>query len=309
MITSASQQQYENSNNECQYDDNIFNFSPDEYFEVQQLKNYMNEKDINELESPSTQRWIDGNPSRMRTIFKIDTASKKLWEYAKVDFHNVKNRIIHLLDINEENDFSFEKLLNYFIGSESEIGRLLCRELDISNQVYLEFMVTYCIQCAYGLSSATIYDELSPLKNSVIMSQGDYNAFWHKISSLRQKSGQEIGTGRCGLCLWEALEEKVNFILRSVSVEDVKSKLSLSVDDDKIWYNAPMKYLADTFSLKITRHVKDNRFGMILHTAATSTLLIPVACTFERVKENTLSCYERIFKRLFGRNGDVAKKC
>jgi hypothetical protein len=116
MITSASsqQEQYEETSNyeECRYDDDVFNFSPDEYFEVQQLKNYMNEKDINELESPSTQRRIDGNPSRMRTIFKIDTASKKLWECAKVDFHSVKNRIIHLLDINEENDFSFEKLLN-----------------------------------------------------------------------------------------------------------------------------------------------------------------------------------------------------
>jgi hypothetical protein len=45
--------------------------------------------------------------------------------------------------------------------------------------------------------------------------------------------------------------------------------------------------------------------GMVLHTAFSTGHLIPVACTFERVKENTQSCYQRIFTRLFGRNGDV----
>jgi hypothetical protein len=46
-----------------------------------------------------------------------------------------------------------------------------------------------------------------------------------------------------------------------------QERCQLALDDDKVWYNTTVRWMPGTFRIKITRHVKDNCIGMILHTA------------------------------------------
>lgn len=222
---------------QCPEDDEYNYFSVDfgevidEYFEVQQLKNYMNERDIHEIESPSTQRWTATEQIQMRTVFRVNASSKKMWEQAKVEFLTVKDRMCKLLHLSKqmEDEVNFEMLVDYFIGEDSELGKFFQNKLQISAET--------CIKCVYSVSSSSIYSDVSPLKDSVIMPQNKYNELLNKISKMEQKGEQSVGTERRGVRLWEQLEEKVNIVLRRISVEDVRTKLSLAVDDDKICLN------------------------------------------------------------------------
>jgi hypothetical protein len=67
--------------------------------------------------------------------------------------------------------------------------------------------------------------------------------------------------------------------------------ISIALDDDKVWHeNMTRTSLGDTFGIKITRRVKDNHIGIVLHTAVSSPLNIPLGCTFEHLKEKTELC-------------------
>jgi hypothetical protein len=97
----------------------------------------------------------------------------------------------------------------------------------LDDKEYLEFMITYCVQCAYNVSSTQIYDSISILKDHVEMSKENYNKIWKDIASNTEQSGVNIGTSRRGLCLWQKLENAVNHVMRSISVEDRPGKISI----------------------------------------------------------------------------------
>jgi len=270
-----------------------------------QLKQYLHESDLNEITAPSTESWVDGDPTRMRTKFGINVSRQQNWDIGIEEAMHVKRRVNSIFDVNDQDDVTFDMLINKFVGPDSEIGKELKQELNLDDAAYLKFMITYCIQSAYRVSSKSLYGQYSCLNHAVEMPEADYNKIWHEIAFKGEKSGICIGTGRRNLCLWQKLESKVNHELRSVSIVDRPGKISIALDDDKVWYNMAKKAVRDTFGIKITRHVKDNRIGMILHTAVSSALNIPLGCTFERVKENTQTCFTRIFQFMFGCHGGI----
>ena len=62
-----------------------------------------------------------------------------------------------------------------------------------------------------------------------------------------------------------------------------------------------------TYGLKKHRHIKDNRFGHILHTAGFSAIGAILYALFEREDETSTEVYERSVKFLFGsRTGNGA---
>jgi hypothetical protein len=278
-------------------------YDESDWLELHQLKNYLHESDLNEISAPSTASWVDGDQCRMRTKFGINLSRKQNWDFGKEEAEHVKARVNIILDVEDQKDVTFEMLVDKFLGPASEMGKVLKTELQLNDEVYLAFLATYCIQSAYRVSSTSLFGKFSLLSNASMMPEKEYNTLWRRIAHESEKSGLQIGTGRRDLCRWQKLESTVNQDLRSVSVVDRPGKISIALDDDKVWYNMAKKAIRDTFGLKITRHVKDNRIGMILHTAVSSALNIPLGCTFERVKENTQTCYERIFQDMFGSHG------
>ena len=103
--------------------------------------------------------------------------------------------------------------------------------------------------------------------------------------------------------LWEAMECVVNNFLMSISITGRNGKISVALDDDKLWLGLKNSARMDLFGLKYCKHVKDNRTGLILHTAVTSTTNIPLGVAFERSNDTTASCFQRLLDGMFGQGG------
>jgi len=85
------------------------------------------------------------------------------------------------------------------------------------------------------------------------------------------------------------LEAAMNQVLRKLSVAGREGgKIILTLDDDKIWASNSGANSEDRFGLKYTQHVKDNRKGLVAHTAVSATTSIPLG---KRSIESIVSLY------------------
>ena len=167
-------------------------------------------------------------------------------------------------------------------------------------------MCTLCIQSSYKVSSTQLFHRDSLLSQAVPMDQKDYNEIWLKISTLKKVEVQNsfVGAGRREKCIWEHLEEIVNNLCRSISVSNRPGKISIALDDDKIWVSLSGRNKDDLFGIKYTTHNKANRKGIIAHTAVSTGANLPLGIIFEKQKDTSGECFERLLKFLFERNGN-----
>ena len=105
--------------------------------------------------------------------------------------------------------------------------------------------------------------------------------------------------------MWEELEALVNKLCREISVKNRRGRISVALDDDKIWFASSVATRTDLFNLKFTTHVQPNRKGICLHSAVTSGLNIPLGAVFERKRDNSVSCFKRLLDFLFGGDGST----
>jgi hypothetical protein len=281
--------------------DNVF-----ESTEFHQLIKYMHQNDIVEITSPPTENWATADPCRLRTRFDINTSLERNWEMARDEVREVKSRVLDILAKDNATDVTTKMIVLHFIGPTSNVGKVIKDAANLDDEQYTRFMNAFFIQSAYRISSTQLFASYSLLKEHALISEQEYERIWKVIAYKNQKLGCEIGICRRSESLWETLEFTVNRELMNVSIAERKGKMLIALDDeDKVWYNTIIRWISDTFGIKITRHVKDNRIGMILHTAVSSGLNIPVGCTFERVKESTKECYKRMFGQMFGSYGGI----
>ena len=105
----------------------------------------------------------------------------------------------------------------------------------------------------------------------------------------------EMSTNRREKPLWETLERIVNEILRNVSITGRIGRIAISLDDDKIWMVLKNSGLIDMFNLKYCTHVQSNRKGLVLHTATTTSLMIPLGAVFEKKRDSSTDCFKNGF--------------
>ena len=128
---------------------------------------------------------------------------------------------------------------------------------------------------------------------------------WKLMSEKKRIKPSEISTNRRERPIWQTLENIVNELLRSVSVTGRTGRIAISLDDDKIWMNLKNSGSIDMFNLKYCTHVQANRKGLVLHTATTTSLMIPLGAIFEKKKDSSLDCFKRILDFLFAHDGST----
>ena len=74
------------------------------------------------------------------------------------------------------------------------------------------------------------------------------------------------------------------------------------MDDDKIWLENSGKNDEDHFGLRKVTHVKDNRKGIISHTAVSLSTIMPLGYLFERKGNNAVGCFQQLFSKMFPPN-------
>ena len=69
----------------------------------------------------------------------------------------------------------------------------------------------------------------------------------------------------------------MNVLCRDLSIiTNRHGRISIALDDDKIWLSLSGKNSIDKAGLKYTTHVRDNRKGLIAHTAISCGAFLPL---------------------------------
>ena len=255
--------------------------------------------------APPTQKWRDLSSDSHPAVFKMDDSKDIQWKLAKKEIEHVKYRTRKLLSKSENEIVTPEEIAMHSLGPESPSGKYMMLELELDEKVYLQFMITFLIQAAYRVSTTELFRRDSLLVDQVPMDHEHYVSIWEKISTLREVPQSYIRTTRSSPPLWERLETITNEVLSAVSITDRIGKVSIALDDDKIWFASRATKTKDLFNLKFTTHVKANRKGIVAHTAVSTGALIPLAIVFERTKDSCLDCMKKVLDFMFGHAGEA----
>ena len=260
---------------------------------------------LSDFLTPPQETWKDFLPKNHEAIITMNRSKDVQWKLGQAEIAHVRKRIMHLLSIESFEDVNAEDLFGLCFGPKNEIGKLLCEELEISEEKYLRFLSTICIQGAYHQTSNQLFGKRSFLNKHVPMSEEEYNGLWKKIAEKKKLLADELSTNRREKPLWEKMELVLNELFREISIVGREGRISISLDDDKIWAHLSNSGSDDLFGLKYATHVKPNRKGFILHTALSTALTIPNGAAFERGKDITVNCFRRILDFLFNQNGST----
>ena len=155
------------------------------------------------------------------------------------------------------------------------------------------------------MSSIEFFAEHSLLKEHLMITQNEFNGIWKLMANKKKLPSSQIRTARTEVPLWESMELIVNKLCCEISVIDRTGRISIALDDDKIWFASTVATSSDLFNLKFTTHVKPNRKGICLHSAVSSGLNIPLAAVFERTKDNSISCFKRLLDFLYSHDAST----
>jgi hypothetical protein len=273
-----------------EYEDDLFALD-DDYRDC-----YLSPEEANELlDSTSASRFKgyvvkfkDIDPSLASTRFTVDRCKTFVWEKARAELRQICRRF----DQEADHDGAFETIF----GENCPFMRCL---MDVSGLNYVDlrrFLGTLCIQSAYAVSSTELYCDDSLLKAYALMKNQEYNATWEIIGLSKRCKG----VSRRDTTNWMIMETTLNQILRSISISDREdSSILLTHDDDKVWASNTGSNADDRFGLKYTQHVRDNRKGIVVHTAVSSTTSLPLGISFERENESIALSFRRIMDYLF----------
>ena len=273
------------------------------------------DEDVMDWSAPASDKWDDWLSSDHPATITMDSAKAAQWKLAKDEVRQVKTSFCRYLfengdssmeDIGEDYTPTIEEIVNVIIGPQSECGEFLMKELNLDEETYLRFFCTFCIQSAYQVSVAQLFHTDSLLKEHATMKKDEYVKVWETMATKRRLHDSNISNSRRQVPIWQKFEGKVNDVLREITVTDRTGKISIALDDDKIWLNLKSAPMQDLFNLKFSRHVKPNRNGLTCHTAVTSSILFPMGACFERAKDTTLGCFTRLLNSMFGQGGEQA---
>ena len=186
------------------------------------------------LNPPSVDKWEDYLSTDNPTFVTINSSKAKQWNIAKSEIAHVRNRLKELISENDELP-NRKEILFFLLGPESDVGMFLKKELELTNEDYLNFISTICVQSAYLVSSTELFDKASLLKGSLNIDEASYNKMWRVFAEKKKVSQSSISTSRREQPIWASLEHLVNVVLREISITGRDGEISIALDDDKVW--------------------------------------------------------------------------
>ena len=203
---------------------------------------YLSDHDYRMLISlPVADKWTDISSSDSPVYFDIDKAKEDQWLIAKKEINYMKKSATKLFAREKEDgsrhDLRTADIIMGSLGPDSSAGKFIQEQLDLDACTYLKWISTFCLQAAYRVSSTELFNNASLLRSHVPFNQiGEYTAIWKQLSKLQELPTHEIRDSRQAEAPWKELETIVNNLLRQVSIEGRKGKISIALDDDKIWF-------------------------------------------------------------------------
>ena len=91
-----------------------------------------------------------------------------------------------LLSVDDSGDVTLRKIVTFVLGPKSKVGQFIRDELELDDKLYLQFMSTYCLQAAYRLSCAQLFDNSSALKKELVISEAEYHEIWRRMAEKKK---------------------------------------------------------------------------------------------------------------------------
>ena len=221
----------------------------------------------------------------------VGLALRRLWRQGKKEISILKRNIeaIRTTQDQTNNRSEIYSIFTFLFGTKSIFCETLRRHLPgLSELDYLRFLTTYFSSCQSQMSL--------PLKNyskaincTNFLEQQNYNLIWAQILAL--------GGSQYSNPLWIMIEDTTNKTLKSLFMggnDNEKLSYILDIDDNKLHFN--YGHNSDMNNLKSTHHIRDNRKGFTLHTAAFSATCVLVAIMYQRDEKSVQDMYLQILK-------------
>ena len=120
----------------------------------------------------------------------------------------------------------------------------------------------------------------------------------HKASSIKS----HLTAAREDSPLWKECQQAFNIIVRRIAVVGRSYQVHL-VDDDKEHFESVNRSVYEHTTIKKAKHVRDNRYGHVIHTMATGALQLATCVKYEENGETTNSAFDDMITKIaFGNN-------
>ena len=284
-----------NNNNEQQEDDD----NGDD--EDESIDDSKQENNNNSLHPPKLSQWKEDDFLEDNMHLTFAKAHRRLWSRAKNEIKIAKKNISNLqVPGVEPTRGEIQMIYQFLFGTKSLLCETLRRHLTVlPDEEYLQFMTTFMMSCK-NQSSVPMMHFCQITQSDRLMPSNNYNLLWARIATLGGTMRQEP--------FWMTIEDVANTSFRSLFLDDNHNSHNnylIGLDDDKLHFHYSKSSTMN--GLKCVRHVKDNRKGFTLHTAAFSALCVPVCVMFQRELEGVQATYMRMMKYLFGKTrGEAA---
>ena len=124
-------------------------------------------------------KWEDHTDSEVAV--SVGFAREYAWNQAKVEIQQARKQIRKLLKLQESETPSFRDLFDLVLGPSSNIGVLLKRTCECSNEDYTRFISTIAAAACYRCSTKQMFMKDSILDTSGLLSEKEYRRFWNVI--------------------------------------------------------------------------------------------------------------------------------
>ncbi len=228
------------------------------------------------------------NINHLDVHLTFDKDTSDAWDSAKKETLAIISNVRRLLKLPESANPSDSEIYSIFFGPESRFINVLTSKLSIDYATVLKWLHDICIQAVYQISPKDLYED-GIIKNHLLLTDKENYNIWRHLSTVKQESN---AIGRREDFIYEELQDEFNNTSRAITIANRQGNIELVIDDDKVFCgNNKCK---DTYSLRYTAHVNDNRKGYVCHCYATTCTLFPISIKWEQKGESSHTCIETL---------------
>jgi hypothetical protein len=249
--------------------------------------------------SPSLASWKDVTLDEAPVRATIGEPTEIVWRDAKAEIEFIRETVFKTKFKTRRPSFS--EVSSLLFGKSSKLRLVFMYKLGWTSELFDKFIRTFIVQSAHRLSTTQLYNKHGYIvkgeTKKTLLEPGEYIKMWNSIGEACLIPNQRASGHVTGETFWAAVESALNeelrnTILPSFLASDLVSSFRVIFDDDKMHFALGKNQ--SSASLQMVQHVRENRRGPVCHQAVLSASGLLVGCTFERNKDTSTSCTNRI---------------
>ena len=228
----------------------------------------------------------------------INKLKIKQWELAQNELNDIKERAKVVWDTRSP---TYKHVVEYFFGDKSLIWVVFRNRLRWTHQKFLLFMITNTRLSSCRCSTAELFNDMSAFDTTGVMAKEEFIACWDEICKVGELSSASM-TANAEDLFWEQVEDALNTMLKNIVIIGRNGKQIYLIDDDKVHFESHQRNHRH-WLVKLLKHVKDNRWGMVLDTLCCPALLMVCNIHTHRKGEKQIDAtQQQLFGSAFGNN-------